>query len=127
MPCYLYEDPDGWIVERVMTVAEMEEKSRDDDSIVEDGVVLIRRIDVEHGGYKHVECSNWPKKCEASAVHPSQVKAMEKRMAELGCETRFTPSGEAIYTSARHRTESLRLRGMYDKSGGYSETHSRLH
>ncbi len=46
MPTYCYEKPNGEIIERIMTISEMEEF---DKKPVADGVALKRRVDIEMG------------------------------------------------------------------------------
>ena len=48
MPTYCYEKPDGSIVEKIMTIAEMEKFDR---KPVVDGETWKRRVDVEMGGH----------------------------------------------------------------------------
>ena len=58
MPTYCYEKPDGSIVEKIMTIAEMEKFDR---KPVVDGETWKRRIDVEMGGHSDLNdrwCQN---------------------------------------------------------------------
>jgi hypothetical protein len=121
MMIYCYETPDGEIVERVMTVAEMKAFQESPES---EG--FKRRIDIEHGskimnrtGIDH----KWRRglACEASAVHPSQVDEFKQIMADHGCPTDFKKTGEPIYHSRDHRRRAMEIRGLYDRNGGYGD------
>jgi len=117
---YCYETPHGKIVERIMTVAQMEKASREDLSITEGGETLKRRIDVEQGGQPSGDKwqSFW---CEASAVHPDQVPEFTKYMADVGVPTEIRKTGEFKYTSRSHRAKALKARGLIDQDGGYGD------
>lgn len=78
-------------------------------------------IDPSQPFLQRVGQRGWPLLCEASGVHPNQVQEYQKLMSDGGVPTDFTRDGRAIYTSRSHRAKALRLRGMVDKDGGYSD------
>lgn len=119
MPTYCYEKPNGEIIERVMTIAEME--SFDKEPVL-DGETLKRRIDIEMGGHSSVN-DLWrkPVMSDGAGCHPSQVKEMQEFAAKQGVHTNYTKDGRAVFTSRKHRAQHLKVFGLHDRSGGYSD------
>ena len=119
MPTYCYQKPNGEIIERIMTIAEMEEF---DKQPVLDGETLKRRIDVEMSGHSNVN-DLWRKPIESDGAgcHPSQVKEMQAHAAKQGVNTNYTKDGRAIFTSRQHRAAHLKAFNMHDRSGGYGD------
>ena len=119
MPTYCYQKPDGSIVERIMTISEMEEF---DANPVVDGEKLKRRLDVEMGGHSNV-CDLWrqPIMSDGAGCHPSQIKEMKQHAAKHGVSTDYTKDGRAFFTSRAHRAAHLKAFGMHDRTGGYGD------
>lgn len=77
------------------------------------------------GGYVPLgECNqiaapgNYPMRSMACGVLPEQAAEAERGWAEAGVPTRFDPkTGDAIFTSPRHRTRHLQKRGLIDRDG----------
>lgn len=119
---YVYEIiKTGEIVEKTMTVAEMKACKRGEESLLPEGLAR-RRIDIEHGGFKSSH-AGWPMQCDASGVHPSQIRENIEYLRAAGVPTQFTPDGRAIYENRSHRAKALKALGLNDRSGGYMETH----
>jgi hypothetical protein len=123
MPFYIYKDEKtGEKVEIMMSMSEMLRRQRPDKTIVhDDGRVLIRDVVSEHRGTSH-SSGTWPLLSDAAGVHPNQVNEAMEHASRNGVPTRFHPeTGQAIFESRGHRKAFLRMRGMYDKSGGYGD------
>ena len=119
MPTYCYEKPDGEIIERVMTISEME---KFDKNPVADGVRLKRRVDIEMGGHSSVN-DLWrnPIISDGAGCHPSQVEEMQAFAAKQGVHTNYTKDGRAVFTSRQHRAQHLKVFGLHDRNGGYGD------
>ncbi len=119
MPTYIYEFlDDGTTFETVMSISEMERFQKG--KMVMDGRGVRRRVDLEHGGFKDTP-GNWPMLCEASGVHPDQVREATEHARRLGVPTDFTPDGRAILRDRAHRRDYNRAHGFYDRNGGYGD------
>ena len=109
MPTYCYEKPNGQIIEKIMTISEMEDF---DKNPVLDGETVKRRVDVEMRGHRDVT-DVWR--------HPSQVNEMKQHAAKHGVNTDYTKDGRAIFTSRSHRAAHLKAFNMHDRNGGYGD------
>jgi hypothetical protein len=119
MPTYCYEKPDGSILEKVMTIAEMESFDKDP---VENGEKLKRRIDVEMGGFV-ASGDTWATGLvsEAAACHPDDVPSYKAHAAKNGVPTEYNRAGCPIFTSRKHRAKYLKTFGLHDRNGGYGD------
>jgi len=98
----------GMATEKHWTVAELEKRTRQDGSFVDnDGVIWD---------------SNWPMKSDAAGVHPSQIKEASENAARKGVPTRFdSQTGQAIFESRGHRQKYLKAHGLRDRNAGYGD------
>ena len=88
MPTYCYEKPDGSIVERIMTIAEME---KFDKNPVADGETLKRRVDVEMGGHSTVnDLWRTPLHSEGSACHTDDIPSTRPMQRRKVCPQTMT-------------------------------------
>lgn len=123
MPFYIYRDEKtGEKIEIMMSMSEMLRRQRPDKTIVhDDGRILVRDVAAEHRGVSS-NSSCWPLLSDAAGVHPSQVKEAMEQSSKMGVPTKFHPeTGQAIFESRGHRKAFLRMKGMYDRSGGYGD------
>ena len=119
MPTYCYEKPNGEIIEKIMTISEMEDF---DKNPVLDGETVKRRVDVEMRGHSDVnDVWRQPIMSEGAGCHPSQVNEMKQHAAKHGVNTDYTKDGRAIFTSRSHRAAHLKAFGMHDRNGGYGD------
>ncbi len=65
--------------------------------------------------------TGWPLECEASGVHHTQRRQLEKFMSDNGCPTEVNEHGNPLYTSQAHRKKAFRVRGIYDKHASYGD------
>jgi len=111
----------GMATEKHWTVAELEKRTRQDGSFVDnDGVIWDRDYETELGVVSG--CSNWPMKSDAAGVHPSQIKEASENAARKGVPTRFdSQTGQAIFESRGHRQKYLKAHGLRDRNAGYGD------
>ena len=62
--------------------------------------------------------SCWPMTSWAAGVHPAQVDEVRRQSVDLGVPTDFTPDGDAIFTSRRHRKKYCEAVGLFDRNAG---------
>ena len=65
--------------------------------------------------------NNWPQVSWAAGVHPSQVEQAKQHARRNGMAIEFTPGGDAVFESRRHRSRYLKVIGMHDRDGGYGD------
>lgn len=119
MPTYCYEKPDGSIVERIMTIAEME---KFDKKPVIDGEKLKRRIDVEMSGHSNVnDLWRQPLHSEGAACHTDDIPQYRAHAEKKGVPTNYDGAGRPIFTSRGHRAKYLKAFNLHDRSGGYGD------
>ncbi len=114
MVTYIYEKPDGEIVERTFpTVPEPEKRKR---IVCEDGQVAERHLGAEakastvkKGCYDHM----WPLHSNAAGVHPSQVEEATKKFPHH----QYDKEGRMVFRSKGHRRQCLKDIGMHDPKG----------
>ena len=92
MPTYCYEKPNGEIIEKIMTISEMESF---DENPVLDGETLKRRVDVEMRGHSDVN--------------------------DVWRQPIMSEDGRSIFTSRAHRAAHLKAFNMHDRNGGYGD------
>lgn len=113
------DQPGGEVFEKSMTVREMLRSKRGQRYMV-DGVACLRRFDLEHGG--PAGCDLWRDfRSDAAGCHPSQAKQFTEWARERGNGTTFDSQGRACFPDRKTRADYLRLRGLHDKNGGYSD------
>ena len=67
-------------------------------------------------------CAAWPMKSDAAGVHPSQAKEFTEHSHNMGVTTEFDKTtGQAVFTSRKHRADYLKTMGMHDRNGGYGD------
>lgn len=120
MPNYIYTNKaTGKSIRKFMSISEMLKHAPDGLSV--EGVYYHRDITAEHtrqsGG-----CAAWPMKSDAAGVHPSQVEDFSEKSAKMGVPTDFDKNtGQAIFTSRKHRAQYLKAMGIHDRNGGYGD------
>tara|TARA_R100001594_G_scaffold15045_1_gene31749 strand:- start:118 stop:483 length:366 start_codon:yes stop_codon:yes gene_type:complete len=121
MPTYCFKNPTtDECIELTMSVSEME-KSCDGDWIDWGGVKYQRDYQREMSGAP-TGCAAWPMKSDAAGVHPEQAKEFTELSAKRGVPTEFdSKTGQAIFTSRKHRAQYLKSAGMHDRNGGYGD------
>lgn len=112
MPMYSFEcEETGEVIDLPFPIAERPK------SFVKDGKTFVRSFSHERPG---VPASlGWPLTCTASGVHPSQAQELRDYYKKHGCPTEVTKDGNPVYTSAAHRKQALKVRGMHDRSSFY--------
>ena len=75
------------------------------------------------GPVQVVKCNHmWPMVSDAVAVMPNQIQEAAEAARKHGVPTDFTPKGQPIFTSPRHRRDYCeRVRGVVDRNAGYSD------
>jgi len=63
----------------------------------------------------------WPMLSEAMGVQPDQIGEAAAHARKNGVPTEFTGDGRVIVRDRKHRRDLLRLYGMHDKQGGFSD------
>lgn len=59
---------------------------------------------------------------DASGVHPSQVQEFREDARARGFTgVDFTPDGTTVFSSRKERAGYLKMRGLIDRDGGYSD------
>ncbi len=114
---YCYRDPEGAAVELVMTVAQMERRSRKDRSIRHQGQVLQRDLAAEIGGFNDTNDTGWPIQSDAAGCHPCQIQETERQLKERGVRMEHTRDGRAVFTSPAHRRKCLKAMNVHDNCG----------
>ena len=66
-------------------------------------------VAVRHG-------SPWPMVCVASGVHASKSSELRDFLQKSGVPTEVTQDGDPVYTSASHRKNALKVRGLFDRT-----------
>lgn len=114
MPTYEYRLPSGQVVERVLTIAQMQEEEQKDESgkkfLMIDGEKAVRLY-----GAKTTLPGNWPLESEACGVNPSQVHEAMAADRANGVPTRYNHrTGNPIFESPGHRRAWLKSQRMHD-------------
>jgi len=111
----------GETIEKVWSVAEMENSTQEDGSFVDNnGVIWQRDHAAELGSIGG--CGSWPLKSDAAGVHPSQIKEATENAAKKGVPTNFdSKTGQAIFESRGHRKKYLKAHGLRDRNAGYGD------
>lgn len=128
MPSYCFKTEDGDILERVFRMGEAPEAiTFYPKELGKQKEVAVRDYGAEGVTGTVVGTANptranqrpkrpWPMApCVGSGVHPSQAQELRDHLAERGCRTEVTPSGDPIYTSAAHQKKALKIRGFRNK------------
>lgn len=109
MATYCYSNRAGRVEDRVFPLGKAPDTVRFDD-----GSLALRDYAAEHRPSK--AGSGWPMECVASGVNAEQAGELRELFRRHNCPTEVTRDGDPVYTSARHRKEALKIRGMYDRS-----------
>lgn len=115
MPTYVYTTNDGENYEFVFSVGKAPKTKT-----VSCGKKAYRNISAEHGEFKH-KPGLWPMKSWAIGVQPNQIPEAIDEAAKVGIKIDFSPEGDAIFTSAKHRKQYCEFRGVFDRNGGYGD------
>jgi hypothetical protein len=65
--------------------------------------------------------SAWPMESNAAGVAVSQISEAVDHAKSVGCPTEYSPRGNPIFTSRRHRKEFCEKHGLFDRNGGYGD------
>jgi len=84
-----------------------------------DGFVMQRDYQAEMGG-RH-RCDTWPMASYAAGIAPEEIPESRKFDREHNVPTDYTPDGDPVFTSAKHRRKYCEAHGLYDRSAGYSD------
>lgn len=118
MPTYVYKREGVDLrLELVMTVAEMERRTRKDYTIKFQGHVWNRDWQAEHGGFQSTNDAGWPIQSDAAGCHPCQIQETERQLKEKGVVMRHTRDGRAVFTSPAHRRKCLKAMNIHDRCG----------
>lgn len=61
--------------------------------------------------------TGWPMVSEAMAVHPKQLELARKLDRDRGAPpTEYTPKGQPIFTSERHKRAFIKAHGVHDNN-----------
>ena len=63
----------------------------------------------------------WPIHSDAAGCHPSQIEEHRKFDRLHGCVTDYDNTGRPILTDRVHRKKYLKIHGLHDNDGGYSD------
>ncbi len=70
---------------------------------------------------KRKPCGNWPMASYAAGVHPKQIPEMRKFDKKHHVPTDYTPDGDPILTSPKHRKKYCEAHGLYDRNAGLND------
>jgi len=118
MPQYCFTDSTGCTIQKVFRMGKAPK------TVNTNGRTFYRDIPAEHRSFRDTP-GNWPKKCDATGVHPDQIEDAYALSRAQGCPTEFTSDGRRIFTNAQHRKRWCELSGYYDRNGGYSDPQRR--
>lgn len=62
--------------------------------------------------------AKWPIISDAMAVDPKNISKARELLRRAGVSTEYTPTGEPILRSARHRRDHAKVMGFYDRNAG---------
>ena len=119
MPVYCYSTAEGEIIEHFQFTLDPP------DTITgEDGTVAYRDYQAEHGSRKWQQGIPWsePLHSLSLGVNPKQIPEAEKKMAALGCPTKYHPvTGDMLITDRQHRNKVMKISGVRDNDAGYGD------
>lgn len=78
-----------------------------------------RSIGDEQGAIDSGKSTGWPMVSRSLYVGPKLVEKAKKEAAQAGIKVDFTPAGEPILKSPKHRRDYLRFRGVVDRDSFY--------
>lgn len=87
-------------------------------SDVPDAIEIDREIYVLNDNNIRSGKSRFPYECVVSGVHANQAQELRDFYEKHGEKVEVTDDGNPVYTSRRHRSRLLKLRGMCDR-GSY--------
>lgn len=67
------------------------------------------------------QIARWPIVSQAAGIDPEDIPTEQNYLAQHGVKTEYTSEGCPIFRDRAHRREHLRLAGLYDRDGGYSD------
>lgn len=91
---------------------------------VKNAVLRVIQEDRENRTALNVGVFSGPKvkqESYAAGTNPDYLREQMLVDSLLGVPTEYTADGDAIFRDRHHRREYLRLNGMYDRDGGYSD------
>ena len=84
-----------------------------------DSFAMVRDYQAERGFHNP---GNWPMESNAAGVAASQAVEAMQEATKMGIPTEFNKeTGDAIFTSRKHRKDYCRAIGLHDRNGGYSD------
>lgn len=88
-----------------------------------DGFAMSRDFAADFGRQRHGDI--WPMVSAMAGINPSQIDEFRKFDKQKGVPTEYTPDGDVVFRSRRHRKEYCEAHGLYDRNGGYSDPQSK--
>lgn len=114
MPSYVYEKPDGELVELTMTVRQMQRRQRKDGSIrLKDGTRAMRYWGSADCVANTPRPAGWPLECWALGVLKRQIPEAAQSAKRAGIPTEFNAKGNPIMTSPTHMRRYMNWCGVH--------------
>lgn len=114
MPMYCFTSDDGVFVHDLYPMNDIPA------TVTVEGRMFLRQEICLHSGLQSSD--PWPQNSCAMGVGLDQVKSAERRASEAGVPTKFHPgTGDAIFTSRKHRHDFCRVNGFFDRDAGYGD------
>jgi len=122
MPTYCFKVGNA-VVEETMSIRELETRRLPGGRYRLRGGRKGRMVFSPPGGFRP-NC--WPMKSWAMSVNPNYIKEAMAKDQRLGVKAEYDKrTGDAIFTSPRHRKEYCEAHGFFDRNGGYSDPRRR--
>lgn len=114
MPMYCYTSDDGDYIHDIFPM------NRRPKTVTVEGKDFFRSGICIHSGTRSND--PWPQHSCAMGVGVGQVQSAERKAAEAGVPTKFDPgTGDAIFTSRKHRRDFCKVNGFFDRDAGYGD------
>jgi len=117
MPVYCYKCP---VCGKTAEVNKPMSECGSPELCPQDSFVMNRDLQAEHGGRRHC-AGTWPMASYAAGISPDEIAEFRKLDRANGVPTEYTPDGDPVFTSARHRREYCQAHGLYDRNAGFSD------
>lgn len=114
MPMYCFTSDDGVVFHDLYPMGDIPK------TVTVGGKKFHRMEICVHSGVRGND--PWPQYSCAVGVGVDQVNSAERGAAEAGVPTKFHPlSGDAIFTSRKHRNDFCKALGFFDGDAGYGD------